>query len=193
MNFFQLLMLAATLFFAYQILRHVQNLETPQNDSAPVEPMGEVAVSDWIEEADRAFADHNLHQAREFLIKAHEADKQSTEVLNKLAFVTAKLGNEQEAIELYEQSLEIDENDDLTHNAIASLYRSQGALQRAEDHYRKALEIDDQYPNTYYNYANLLADRDEHDRAREMYQRAIELKHDFAEAHSALADLERRV
>jgi len=192
MNFFQLLMLAATLFFAYQIVRHVQNLEEPENESAGSDEHPSVMVSDLIEEADRAFSENDLNRAREALLKARETDGRNTEILNKLAFITGKLGNENEAIELYEQSLEIDENDDLTHNAIASLYRSHGALERAQDHYRKALEIDDQYSTTYYNYANLLVDMHEYERAKEMYQRAIELQSDFDEARSALSELERR-
>lgn len=192
MNFFQLMMLAATLFFAYQILRHVQNLEAPENNSIDEGARADTAISVLIEEADDAFAENDLNRAKEVLLEAHEIEANNTEVLNKLAFIIAKQGDEKKAVNLYERSLEIDENDDLTHNAIASLYRSQGAFERAEDHYIKALEIDDHYSKTFYNYANLLVDMHEYERAKEMYKRAIELQDDFSEAHIALQDLENR-
>ena len=98
-------------------------------------------------------------------------------------------GDRLKAIELYERSLELDENDDLTHNAIASLYRQEMAFERAQDHYLKAIEIDNEYPQTFYNYANLLVDMDEIEEARTMYKRALELQSDFSEAREALLSL----
>ena len=116
----------------------------------------------------------------------------NAEVLNKLAFVTAKTGERLKAIELYERSLELDENDDLTHNAIASLYRSEMAYERSQEHYLKAIEIDDTYPQTFYNYGNLLVDMGEIEEARTMYKRALSLQSDFSEAREALLSLENR-
>jgi tetratricopeptide (TPR) repeat protein len=123
------------------------------------------------------------------LEEALHADPQNPEILNKLAFVTAKSGDRLSAIELYERSLELDENDDLTHNAIASLYRAEDAYERAQDHYLKALEIDDTYAQTYYNYGNLLVDMHDIDAARSMYSHALDLQHDFSQAREALQSL----
>lgn len=189
MSTFQILMFAATLFFAYQIYRHVQNLE----DVAPQkgEPSSSfVPKADaLIEEADAAYERGEFENARTALEKGFELEPNNPEVINKLAFVTAKIGDRLKAIELYERSLELDENDDLTHNAIASLYRQEMAFERAQDHYLKAIEIDNEYPQTFYNYANLLVDMDEIEEARTMYKRALELQSDFAEAREALLSL----
>jgi tetratricopeptide (TPR) repeat protein len=191
MSLFQILMLAATLFFAYQIYRHVQNLGDgmPEVPSRKPDPGPSAAM--LVDRADSAYQRGELGEARRLLEEAYGLNEADTEVLNKLAFVTAKSGERREAIELYERSLELDENDDLTHNAIASLYRAEGALERAQDHYLKALEIDDAYAQTFYNYANLLVDMHERDEAGAMYKRALELDPGFAQARDALEELEK--
>lgn len=191
MTLFQLLMFAATLFFAYQIFRHVQTLDDSTGDSkaSDIVDRAVFSASGLVEEADNAYERGEMERARISLAEAWRLEPENPEILNKLAFVTAKTGDRRRAIELYERSLELDENDDLTHNAIASLYRAERAYERAQDHYLKALAIDDAYPQTFYNYANLLADMGQIDQARSMYQRALELQNDFSEARAALQAL----
>lgn len=191
MSTFQILMFAATLFFAYQIYQHVQTLE----DKAPAEEPSQegdravFSMESLIEEADDAYERGETERAKSILEEAYRMEPENPEIINKLAYVTAKSGDRLKGIELYERSLELDENDDLTHNAIASLYRSQRAYERAQDHYLKALEIDDQYPQTYFNYGNLLADMGNIEEARVMYKRALELQNDFPQAREALLSL----
>lgn len=191
MSTFQILMLGATLFFAYQIYRHVQTLEDsdPKNTQPDVPEAAAVSASALVDEADKAYERGEMESAKASLEEASRIDPENPEILNKLAFVTAKTGERLNAIELYERSLELDENDDLTHNAIASLYRFERAYERAQDHYLKALEIDDTYAQTYFNYGNLLVDMGEIDEARTMYKRALELQSDFSQAREALLSL----
>lgn len=191
MSIFQILMIGATLFFAYQIYRHVQTLDDslPKKEGPKIVDTAVFSASALVEEADSAYERGELERARTALEEASRVDPENPEILNKLAFVTSKTGDRIKAIELYERSLELDENDDLTHNAIASLYRAENAYERAQDHYLKAIEIDDTYAQTFYNYANLLVDMDEIEEAREMYKRALELQSDFPQAREALLSL----
>jgi len=191
MSIFQILMIGATLFFAYQIYRHVQTLDDslPQKEGPKIVDTVVLSASALVEEADNAYERGELDRAGTALEEASRVDPENPEILNKLAFVTAKTGDRLRAIELYERSLELDENDDLTHNAIASLYRVENAYERAQDHYLKAIEIDDTYAQTFYNYANLLVDMDEIEEARAMYKRALELQSDFPQAREALLSL----
>jgi len=191
MTIFQILMIGATLFFAYQIYRHVQTLDDslPQKEEPKIVDTAVFSASALVEEADSAYERGELERAGTALEEASRVDPENPEILNKLAFVTAKTGDRLRAIELYERSLELDENDDLTHNAIASLYRVENAYERAQDHYLKAIEIDDTYAQTFYNYANLLVDMDEIEEARRMYKRALELQSDFPQAREALLSL----
>lgn len=191
MSTFQILMFAATLFFAYQIYRHVQRLEDsdPKNVQPDIPEAATVSAAGLVDAADKAYEAGEMESAKASLEEASRIAPENPEILNKLAFVTAKTGERLNAIELYERSLALDENDDLTHNAIASLYRLERAYERAQDHYLKALEIDDTYAQTYYNYGNLLVDMGEIDEARTMYKRALELQSDFSQAREALLTL----
>lgn len=191
MSIFQILMFAATLFFAYQIFRHVQTLEdsAPQNDNSKPMDSAVFSAEALVEQADDAYKRGDIENAKTILGEAYTIEPNNPEILNKLAFVTAKSGDHLQAIELYERSLELDENDDLTHNAIASLYRSEMAYERAQDHYLKAIEIDDTYAQTFYNYGNLLVDMGEIEEARVMYKRSLELQSDFPQAREALLSL----
>lgn len=194
MSTFQILMFAATLFFAYQIYRHVQTLEdepTKKTESNPesASDSGFPTADILVEQADSAYERGEIESARIALEEASHIEPNNPEIVNKLAFVTAKSGDTLKGIELYESSLELDENDDLTHNAIASLYRLERAYERAQDHYLKAIEIDDEYAQTFYNYGNLLVDMGEIEEARTMYKRALELQSDFPQAREALLSL----
>ena len=191
MSTFQILMFGATLFFAYQIYRHVQTLEDkePQKDTPKVMDSAVFSAEALVEQADDAYKHGDIENAKTILAEASQIEPNNAEILNKLAFVTAKTGNRLEGIELYERSLELDENDDLTHNAIASLYRAENAYERAQDHYLKAIEIDSSYPQTYYNYGNLLVDMGQIEEARDIYKRALDLQSDFPEARAALLSL----
>lgn len=191
MSIFQLLMFAATLFFAYQIYRHVQTLDgsLPRKGEPNIVDTAIFSASALVEEADNAYEEGDIERARISLEEASRIESENPEIINKLAFVTAKTGDRRKAIELYERSLELDENDDLTHNAIASLYRLENAYERSQDHYLKAIEIDDAYAQTFYNYGNLLVDMDEVEEAKTMYKRALELQSDFPQAREALLSL----
>ncbi len=193
MSMFAVIMLAITGFFAYQIYQHVQTLEDKKIDDEPVknkaEPVKLDASAAFLEEADESFGEGDFERARDKLNRALAIAPQSTEILNKLAFVEGKLGNLDSAIKHYEESLQIDENDDLTHNALASMYKAQGEFDTAQRHYKKALELDDTYAVTYYNYGNLLVAMNEMQKAKEMYTHALELDGELEAARDALKEL----
>lgn len=190
MSGFAIIMFVATLYFAYQIFRHVQSLEEPlpNKDERSTQT---IDVNGLVEEADEAYGVEDFKTAQEKLGQAYLLEPQNLEILNKLAFVHGKRGDIQLAIDLYNRSLSMDENDDLVHNALASLYRSKGSLILAKEHYEKALSIDDAYAVTYYNYANLLVDLEDKEQAEAMYLRAIELDGDMTEAREALENLRK--
>lgn len=190
MSVFAIIMFAATLYFAYQIFRHVQSLEDtlPHSSEQATRP---IDVNSLVWEADQAYEQEDFKTAQEKLGQAYLLEPQNLEILNKLAFIHGKRGDIQLAIDLYNRSLGMDKNDDLVHNALASLYRTQGSLMLAKEHYEKALIIDDAYAVTYYNYANLLVDLGEKEQAEAMYLRAIELDSEMTEAHEALENLRK--
>ncbi|MFH0710420.1 MAG: tetratricopeptide repeat protein [Pseudomonadota bacterium] len=194
MSIFAIIMLGATVFFAYQIYRHVQTLEDPAPKNEASEPISTKDVlidnsADLIVEADEAYSEGDFERALEKLNRANTQFPNNTEILNKRAFINGKMGNTEEAISLYSRSLELDATDDLTHLAIASIYKAQGDFEHAQEHYEKALAIDTKYAVTYYNYGNLFNDKGNVERAEQMYLKALALQEDFKEAREALEQL----
>lgn len=186
MTLFQILMLVATAFFAFKIYEHVQQLEEPADrENRRKEP----DPADLVERADDAYDRGDLGAAKALLAEADVLAPDTPEILNKLAFILAREGDEERAVEHYERSLQIDDGDDLAHNALASLYRKRGDYGQAREHYEAALAIDDSYEVTYFNYANLLVDMGEKEEAKAMYAKALELKPDFMQAKFELEKL----
>lgn len=202
MTLFQLILLAATAFFAYQVYKHTKGLQdherklpsepdepaqTPTRQKA-AEPMpGDVDA--LIRKADDAYAHDALSDARVYLERAEKQDPDNPALLGKLGFILDRLGESQEALAKYTRLLRMDPNDDLTHNAMAEILRKLGRLDEAQEHLKSAADIDDGFELTYYHYGLLLIDKQDFDGAKMMFEKALELKPDYAEAREALERL----
>ncbi len=212
MTLFQLIMLGATAYFAWQVYKFVQNLQDgkpnlpsdngerpapaaapaqePQTVQAPASSALAQSVPELLAKADAAYEKGDLSDTRFYLERAEKQDPDNPEILNKLAFVLHRQGEDDEALHYYERSLRIAPDDDLTHNAIAEVLRSLGRLDEAQEHYKAAVDIDDTFEETYYNYGTLLRDKGDRDGARLMFRKALELKPDYTEAKTALEQLD---
>lgn len=104
MSTFQILMFAATLFFAYQIFRHVQQLDDslPQESQESERNTAVSSASSLTDQADSAYERGAIEEAKTYLEEALSLESHNPEIMNKLAFVTAKSGDRINAIELYE-------------------------------------------------------------------------------------------
>lgn len=191
MTFFQLIMLAAAGFFAYQVYMHIQSLD---NEAEPefmkrleeIEP--ELTADELIERADQAYIDGQIDEAQRRLEEIVMLFPDFAEGMNKLAFVLAKQGDMSGAERYYKSSLEI-KSDDVTHNALATVLVSLERVEEAEEHYKKALELDDNYEVTWFNYANLMQSLGKTEEARKMYMKALEIDPDFEQAKEELERL----
>jgi len=191
MTIFQLIMLAAAAFFAYQIYVYIQNIDEEaepafmqDREVIEVQP----STDELIEQADKAYMDGQIDEAQKLLEEIVLQFPDSSEGMNKLAFVLAKQGDKLGAEKYYKASLEIDD-DDMTHNALATLLVSLDRLDDAEEHYKKALDLDDNYEVTWFNYANLMQGLGKLNEAKEMYQKALDINPDFEEAKEELENL----
>ncbi len=182
MNIFQILMLGLSLYFAYQIYLHVNNLQEPEEAKKPEKRVSIIDPEYLMRRADEAYESGDYKEALKLLRDAHAKDHTNTDILNKLGFVLAKEGENDEAVSTYLESLELNDDDDMVHNAIASLYRNIDEMAKAREHYERALMIDDAYAITYFNFANLLIDMQEIDEAKIMYDKAISIDPDFTQA-----------
>lgn len=190
---FQIILMLAAGFFAYQVYVYIQGIDEDAEPAFMKEPEviedTQPSSDELIEEADKAYVDGNIENAKSLLEKIVLLYPQLAEARNKLAFVLSKLGENEEAKKQYIASLNIEANDDMTHNALAVLLVSMNELDMAEEHYQKALEIDDNYELTWFNYANLMLQLGKGQDARKMYEKALEIAPDFEQAHEALKKL----
>ena len=95
-------------------------------------------------------------------------------------------GRIDEAIEQYQQALEINPDYAEAHINLGIALAGCGRIDEAMAHYRKALEIKPDYAEAHNNLGTALARRGQIDEAMAQFQRALEIKPDYAEAHNNL-------
>ena len=189
MTIMQIILLAASAFFAFKIYEHMQGLQDPDGGEDTNDVKEErIDIDALVEEADKAYDDGRLLEARELLQKAHAHDSSIPELANRLGFVLSAMGNHDEALKLYNHSLSLQE-EDVTHLAIASQLKALGRLDEAADHYKRAIELDPEYEVTYFNYANLLVEMKRIAEAKMMYEKALEIEPELEAAKEELEKL----
>jgi len=192
MSTFQLLMLLASGYFAFQMYKHIQTIDEDKEPAFMREPEvieKEPELEELIQEADKAYMDDRFDIAQERLEAIIKEFPQSAEALNKLAFVLAKQDKKEEAEKQYLASLALDNQDDMTHNALAKLYADMGKTIQAQEHFKKAIDIDDNYELTWFNYAELMDNLGEKDEAKQMYEKALSIDPEYEAASQALEKL----
>lgn len=188
MTLFQIIMLAASAFFAFKVYEHIQalqDIEPRSSDSSPSSFDPEALV----QRADEAFDGGDLQKALALFIEANAKEPQDSDVLFKMGYILQQLGDNGEALKYYKEALEKDKENEYIHNSIASVYRAEKEFVSAKMHLSASLGIDDKNAITYYNYGNLLVDMKHLDEAKAMYKKAIELNSDFKEAKEELEKL----
>jgi len=194
MTLFQLMMLGASAFFAYKIYEHIQTLKDPTHESDEQHQRSSesspVNVASLVEKADEAMQKGDLQKALAIYTEADLKAPKDAETLFKMGYVLAQQNRDDEALERYNEALELDPDNTSIHQAMASLYRKMGEYASARNHLNASLLLDEKNPITFYNYGNLLVDMKHPDEAKEMYKRALEIDGDFQEAKEELAKLE---
>lgn len=193
MTIFQLIMLLAAGFFAYQVYLHIQNIDENMEPSFSQEPeLIEPTQEELVKEADKAFMDGDIKKAQALLESIVSKYPSFAEAMNKLAYILTQQEDYENAQKYYEISLGINPNDDMTHIALAKLFALTGKNIQAQEHYKLALKIDDNYEITWFNYATLMASLGEKDEARKMYKKALEIDPDYEQAKIELEKLDEK-
>ncbi len=193
MTSFQLLLLAASAFFAFKIYEHIQTLkepeEKPQDELRQANAFSTFDPEALVQKADDSFRDGDAKKALALLNEANAKESGNSEILFKIAYILHQQKDNDEALECYKQALEIDNNNEFIHNSIATIYKENSEFTSAKMHLHASLEIDDKNPTTYYNYGNLLVEMQKDDEAIEMYEKALEINPDFSEAKEEIEKL----
>lgn len=163
MTLFQLLMLGASAFFAYKIYEHIQTLKDPEEGKVFEDPAdAELLVYQGDEEMQKGDAQRALTIYHEANIKMPH----NQEILFKMGYALVAQERFEEALEYYQEALELNHRNSALHQAIASVYRKTGDYEKAKEHLDYSLEQDNENPITYFNYGNLLVDMQETEAAK---------------------------
>jgi len=95
--------------------------------------------------------------------------------------------SQEEAIEAYRQTLELDPNHAAGHINLGTLYYNRQDYAKAEEHYRRAVESDARYALAHFDLGNVLDETGRLQEAIQAYRQAIQLAPTYADAHYNLA------
>lgn len=96
-------------------------------------------------------------------------------------------GNQAQAMEMYEQVLEIDPDHAAAHINLGTLHYNRQEYALAEKHYRRAIEVDARYALAYFDLGNVLDETGRVAEAIQTYSTALQLAPTYADAHYNLA------
>lgn len=189
---FKLILLAAALYFAYQIYKHIQVVDKkPLPSQEPKQPTMPKPQSDALQatitKADQAFQSESFHDARTYLERAQKIDPDNVSIYNKLGVVSQRLGDDDEAVRQFKKALEFEPNNELTHLALADILDER--LKRYDDakiHYERAIAIDDAFFEARYNYAGMLERIGDKKAAFHHYEKAQQIDPDHPDLSDAL-------
>lgn len=194
MTVFQLILLAASAFFAFKVFEHIQTLQNPQdknNEPRRADAFSIFSPEALTQRADEAFENGDSQKALALLIEADAKESNNSEVIFKIGYILQQQGDDIQALDYYKKAIEIDKDNEFIHNSMASIYRKNREYISAKLHLNASINIDKENPITYYNYGNLLVDMKKNDEAIEMYEKALQINPDFVEAKQELDRLKQ--
>ena len=139
--------------------------------------------------ADRALEKEDFIEADKALSSANIIEPENQEVLLKHGYVLVKLERLEDAKEVYEELLKLNEQEDMAHVALANVLHKLGKDEEAKKHHLRAIELDKSYAPHYFNYANTLYDLCEKEAALEQYKKAYKLDSSLEEASKMIKEL----
>jgi tetratricopeptide (TPR) repeat protein len=96
-------------------------------------------------------------------------------------------GSQAQAVEMYEQVLELDPDHAAAHINLGTLNYNRQEYALAEKHYRRAIEVDPRYALAYFDLGNVLDETGRVVEAIQTYSTALQLAPTYADAHYNLA------
>jgi tetratricopeptide (TPR) repeat protein len=140
-----------------------------------------------LREADRAINYYQFEKA--LLLMKPLPDSVDTELLQRRGYCYARLGNYQEAIQVYENIVTIDSTNANAINQLGQLYSRTGQFELAKGFYVTLLSIDTANSFYYKQYASVLAQTNDIVLSMAYYCKVIELNPRDIEAYLSLSNL----
>jgi len=187
MSLMQVILLALTAYFAYEVYKHIQTLEDKPAQPKPFDDGGITSdlqeftpktlyeVEELIAQADSAYAEGNLDRALMILREANRLKPYDSEILYKIGYILKEQEDYKNAIEALEDALKGDDKDPAIYSLMASCYRAMKNYTKANEMIKQALHLDPLNAVYHFNYANILLDLNHKEEAKKEYEKALEI------------------
>jgi len=146
-------------------------------------------IEQLITMADTAIEKEDFVEADKALSSANIIEPENQEVLLKHGYVLVVLERLEDAKEVYENLLALNDSEDMAQVALANVLHKLGENEAAKRHHLRAIELDKNYAPHHFNYANTLYDLDEKEDALAFYKVAYELDKSLEEAQKMIKEL----
>ena len=154
------------------------------------EPRQQVSrITQLIQMADTALEKEDYVEADKALSSANIIEPENQEILLQHGFVLLMLERLEDAKEVYENLLALNEQEDMAHVALANLLHKLGENDKAKEHHLQAIALDETFAPHQFNYANTLYDLDEKEEALKYYKSALALDSSLEEAQKMIKEL----
>ena len=113
----------------------------------------------------------------------NKSENLTIEEIFSLALQNQQKNNFKEALNFYNQVLEIDPNNLNARINLGVLFKELGDNKKAKNCFEKVIEINANYVDAHYNLGNILKDLKEYQKAIDCYEKVIKLNRDYVNAH----------
>ena len=161
-----------------------------QREKTFSEPRQQISrITQLLQMAEAALEKEDYAEADKALSSANIIEPENQDVLLQHGFVLLMLERLEDAKEVYETLLNLNEQEDMAHGALANLLHKLGENEKAKVHHLRAIELDKSFVPHQFNYANTLYDLDEKEEALKYYKSAFALDDSLEEAKKMIQEL----
>jgi len=146
-------------------------------------------IEQLIQMANTAIDKKDFVEADKALTSANIIEPENQEILLQHGYVLMMLERLEDAKEVYETLLQLNDSEDMAHVALANILHKLNQNEQAKVHHLRAIELDKSYAPHYFNYANTLYDLNEKEEALKYYTLAYERDKNLEEAQKMIKEL----
>ncbi len=146
-------------------------------------------ISQLIQMANNALEKEDYAEADKALSSANIIEPENQEVLLQHGFVLLMLERLEDAKEVYESLLTLNDQEDMAHVALANVLHKLGQNDEAKEHHLRAIALDATFAPHQFNYANTLYDLGEKEEALKYYKSTLALDGTLEEAQKMIKEL----
>jgi len=146
-------------------------------------------IAQLLQMAEGAIEKEDYVEADKALSSANIIEPENQEVLLQHGYVLLMLERLEEAKEVYENLLALNDQEDMAYGALANIYHKLDDNEKAKAYHLRAIELDNSYVPHHFNYANTLYDLGEKEEALKYYKSALALDDSLEEAKKMVGEL----